>query len=174
MVVGALFLIIRPWRSSWDWRWRDRSPGAVHELFDRHRTRAAAAISRHDRDEQRDQLGDLAESFNSMTASIEELLQQKAEKERMEQELRIARQIQMSLLPQGPLAMAGLSVTAHCEPAREVGGDYYDYLPLDERARRHHHRRRGGQGHVRGALHGGAEGADAVAQRSCTPRRASC
>jgi serine phosphatase RsbU (regulator of sigma subunit) len=39
----------------------------------------------------------------------------------------------MSLLPQGPLKMEGLSVTAHCEPAREVGGDYYDYLPLGDR-----------------------------------------
>jgi serine phosphatase RsbU (regulator of sigma subunit) len=39
----------------------------------------------------------------------------------------------MSLLPQGPLAMPGLSVSALCVPAREVGGDYYDFLPLDER-----------------------------------------
>jgi serine phosphatase RsbU (regulator of sigma subunit) len=38
----------------------------------------------------------------------------------------------MSLLPQGPLMMAGLSVTALCVPAREVGGDYYDFLPLGE------------------------------------------
>jgi serine phosphatase RsbU (regulator of sigma subunit) len=37
----------------------------------------------------------------------------------------------MSLLPQGPLVMPGLSVTAVCVPAREVGGDYYDFLPLD-------------------------------------------
>jgi len=57
----------------------------------------------------------------------------KAEKERLEQELRIARQIQMSLLPQGPLRLDGLSVTAHCEPAREVGGDYYDYFTLGEK-----------------------------------------
>jgi serine phosphatase RsbU (regulator of sigma subunit) len=67
-----------------------------------------------------------------MTSSIEDLLQQKAEKERLEQELRIARNIQMSLLPQGPLIMPGLTLTAHCEPAREVGGDYYDFLPIDE------------------------------------------
>ncbi len=79
-----------------------------------------------------DQLGDLADSFNVMTGSIEDLLHQKAEKERLEQELRIARKIQMSLLPQGPLRIDGLSITAHCEPAREVGGDYYDYLPLDQ------------------------------------------
>jgi sigma-B regulation protein RsbU (phosphoserine phosphatase) len=80
----------------------------------------------------RDQLGELAESFNSMTASIEDQLQQKAEKERHEQELRIARNIQMSLLPQGPLRMPGLVLAGHCEPAREVGGDYYDFLPIDE------------------------------------------
>src|SRR3979411_1958908 len=67
-----------------------------------------------------------------MTASIEDLLRQAAEKKRLEEELRIAHEIQMSLLPQGPLVMAGLSVTALCVPAREVGGDYYDFLPLDD------------------------------------------
>jgi sigma-B regulation protein RsbU (phosphoserine phosphatase) len=67
-----------------------------------------------------------------MTASIEDLLAQKAEKERLEQELKIARAIQMSLLPQGPLTMSGASIIAHCEPAREVGGDYYDFLPIDD------------------------------------------
>jgi serine phosphatase RsbU (regulator of sigma subunit) len=67
-----------------------------------------------------------------MTASIEDLLRQAAEKKRLEEELRIAHEIQMSLLPQGPLVMSGLSVTALCVPAREVGGDYYDFLPLDD------------------------------------------
>jgi serine phosphatase RsbU (regulator of sigma subunit) len=80
----------------------------------------------------RDQLGELAASFNSMTGSIEELLQQKAEKERLEQELRIARSIQMSLLPHASLSFPGVSLCGYCEPAREVGGDYYDFLPLDD------------------------------------------
>jgi serine phosphatase RsbU (regulator of sigma subunit) len=56
-----------------------------------------------------------------------------AEKKRLEEELRIARNIQMSLLPQGPVRMPGLTMTAHCSPAREVGGDYYDFLPLDDK-----------------------------------------
>src|SRR5207248_2594108 len=43
-----------------------------------------------------------------------------------------AHEIQMSLLPQGPLLMPGLSVTALCVPAREVGGDYYDFFPLGD------------------------------------------
>jgi phosphoserine phosphatase RsbU/P len=78
----------------------------------------------------KDQLGELAGSFNQMTGSIENLLQTAAEKKRLEEELRIARHIQMSLLPRGPLDMPGLSVTALCVPAREVGGDYYDFFPL--------------------------------------------
>jgi sigma-B regulation protein RsbU (phosphoserine phosphatase) len=79
-----------------------------------------------------DQLGELAASFNSMTSSIEDLLRQAAEKKRLEEELRIAHEIQMSLLPEGQFSAPGLSVTAVCVPAREVGGDYYDFLPIDE------------------------------------------
>ena len=67
-----------------------------------------------------------------MTGSIEGLLQTAAEKKRMEEELRIARQIQMSLLPRGPLDYAGIGVTALCVPAREVGGDYYDFFHLPD------------------------------------------
>ncbi|HEY8550763.1 MAG TPA: SpoIIE family protein phosphatase [Vicinamibacterales bacterium] len=81
----------------------------------------------------RDQLGELAESFNAMTANIEELLEQAAQKKRLEEELRIAREIQMSLLPRDTLRMPGLAVTALCVPAREVGGDYYDFFSLDDR-----------------------------------------
>jgi serine phosphatase RsbU (regulator of sigma subunit) len=80
----------------------------------------------------RDQLGELAESFNAMTANIEDLLQQAQEKKRLEEELRIAREIQMSLLPRGPMLMKGLGIAALCVPAREVGGDYYDFFPLGE------------------------------------------
>ena len=40
--------------------------------------------------------------------------------------------MQMSLLPRGPLTRPGVSVTGMCVPAREVGGDYYDFFPLGE------------------------------------------
>jgi sigma-B regulation protein RsbU (phosphoserine phosphatase) len=80
----------------------------------------------------KDQLGELATSFNQMTGSIENLLQTAAEKKRLEEELRIARQIQMSLLPRGPIETPGLGITALCVPAREVGGDYYDFFPLED------------------------------------------
>ena len=80
----------------------------------------------------RDQLGDLAESFNVMAESVQDLLREQADKERLEEELRIARKIQMSLLPQGTVTLPGLRVAALCLPAEEVGGDYYDLLPLSE------------------------------------------
>jgi serine phosphatase RsbU (regulator of sigma subunit) len=81
----------------------------------------------------RDQLGELAESFNIMARGIQDLLRQTADKERLEEELRIARQIQMSLLPaQNAVTMAGLRIAALCLPAAEVGGDYYDLLPLSD------------------------------------------
>ena len=81
----------------------------------------------------RDQLGELAESFNLMSRGIQQLMVEQVEKERLEEELRIARQIQMSLLPaQGLVTLAGVRVAALCLPAAEVGGDYYDLLPLGE------------------------------------------
>jgi len=80
----------------------------------------------------RDQLGELADSFNLMTSSIQNLLTQSAEKERLEEELRIARTIQMSLLPKDRVSVPGLSIAALCLPANEVGGDYYDFIPLSD------------------------------------------
>jgi sigma-B regulation protein RsbU (phosphoserine phosphatase) len=131
-VVGGLFLGIESVAFVMGLKLARSITGAVHELATGTEHVRRGDFAHRITVNSRDQLGDLADSFNSMTASVEDLLHEKAEKERLEQELRIARQIQMSLLPQGPLRLAGLSVTAHCEPAREVGGDYYDYLPLGE------------------------------------------
>ena len=80
----------------------------------------------------RDQLGELAESFNLMTGEVTTLLGEMAEKGRMEQEMFAAREIQQKLLPPGRCDVPGLAVTAFCEPAREVAGDYYDFLPITD------------------------------------------
>jgi sigma-B regulation protein RsbU (phosphoserine phosphatase) len=129
--VGVLFLIIQLVAFGMGLALARSITGSVHELFEGTERVGRGDFSHKIAVRSRDQLGELASSFNSMTTSIEYLLQEKAVKERLEQELRIARSIQMSLLPQGPLQVPGIALVPHCEPAREVGGDYYDYIPLD-------------------------------------------
>ena len=111
-----------------------------------------------------DQLGQLAASFNDMTGRIQHLLVEQDEKRRLEQELQIARDIQMSLLPHGALKAPGMAVAALCAPAREVGRRLLRFSAAGGRPRRPADRRRVGEGHVGRALHGRAEGADALAQ----------
>jgi serine phosphatase RsbU (regulator of sigma subunit) len=53
------------------------------------------------------------------------------EKKRLEQELNLAREIQMNLVPSAPLAAAGWEVSGRVVPARQVGGDAFDYFLLD-------------------------------------------
>src|SRR3954453_15683388 len=65
-----------------------------------------------------------------MTGSIEGLMQTAAEKNGLEEELRNASALQMSRRPRGPKEGPGLGITALCVPAREVGGDYYDFFRL--------------------------------------------
>jgi sigma-B regulation protein RsbU (phosphoserine phosphatase) len=130
-VIGVMFLIIQGVAFLMGLTLARSITGSVHELFVGTERLRRGDFSHKIAIRSRDQLGELAGSFNSMSASIQDLLEQKAEKERLEQELRIARSIQMSLLPSGSHSMRGISLEGHCEPAREVGGDYYDFLPLD-------------------------------------------
>ena len=80
----------------------------------------------------RDQLGDLARSFNHMTDSVQSMLDDVAEKERLAHELELAREIQESLLPACHLELGPLIVRATFQPAAEVGGDYFDVFPLSD------------------------------------------
>ena len=54
------------------------------------------------------------------------------ERERIEQELRVARRIQQSLLPEDIPELEGWRIAAYYGPAREVGGDFYDFLELED------------------------------------------
>jgi sigma-B regulation protein RsbU (phosphoserine phosphatase) len=75
-----------------------------------------------------DQLADLAHSFNSMTASIEKLILEQKEKQRLENELAIAQEVQAQLFPRQVSELESLEVHGFCRPARTVSGDYYDFL----------------------------------------------
>ncbi len=75
-----------------------------------------------------DQLAELALSFNSMTASIEKLILEQKEKQRLENELTIAQEVQAQLFPRQISELESLEVHGFCRPARTVSGDYYDFL----------------------------------------------
>jgi serine phosphatase RsbU (regulator of sigma subunit) len=132
-IIGGLFLVIEFVALVAGLALAKSITGSVHQLFTGTERVRQGDFTHKIAVTTDDQLGELSISFNSMTASIEDLLRQAAEKKRLEEELRIAREIQMSLLPQGPLEMRGLSVTALCVPAREVGGDYYDFFRIGDR-----------------------------------------
>jgi len=58
--------------------------------------------------------------------------QEAKERERIEQELRVASLIQQTLLPKTLPELPGYDVAAYYQPAREVGGDFYDFLDLED------------------------------------------
>lgn len=100
-------------------------------------TRATRAVAAGDfgvrvNSTSRDQIGDLARSFDGMAASMEDLLAQAAQKERLESEIAIARTIQQKLLPPVEARLDGVSVLAHFAPMAEIGGDYYDYFAMPD------------------------------------------
>ena len=76
----------------------------------------------------RDQLGELSRSFNRMTGSLERLLLEQQEKERMQSELTIAQEVQANLFPHRVRDLPTLQLHGICRPARTVSGDYYDFL----------------------------------------------
>jgi serine phosphatase RsbU (regulator of sigma subunit) len=80
----------------------------------------------------RDQVGDLQRSFNEMAANLESLVATAAQKEALEKELALARDLQKSLLP-GDLPIGeGVEFATLFEPSAAIGGDYFDVLRLSE------------------------------------------
>ena len=78
----------------------------------------------------RTELGRLAETFNNMTARLEAAQREMVEKERIRRELEIAHEIEEKLLPAAEARIPGWEFAGFHRSAEEVGGDYYDVLPL--------------------------------------------
>ena len=80
--------------------------------------------------ERRDQLGELGESFNQMTGSISGLIEEQNQRQRLENEISIAREVQNQLFPSTLPSVPGVEIEAICKAARSVSGDYYDFIQL--------------------------------------------
>lgn len=105
-------------------------------------TQIAQKISKGDLEEniqldKPSELAQLATAFNKMKTDIKEhltkLAQISREKERIESELAIAKNIQISTLPTDFPRGEHFELAASMTPAREVGGDFYDFFPIDEK-----------------------------------------
>ena len=105
--------------------------GAVAQLYEATKHINRGDFSHRISVKSNDQLATLANSFNSMTASIENLIEEQKEKQRLQNELTIAHEVQAQLFPQHISQLASLEVYGFCRPARTVSGDYYDFLTMD-------------------------------------------
>jgi phosphoserine phosphatase RsbU/P len=102
--------------------------GAVAQLYDATKHVDQGDFSHRIPVKSADQLAQLSLSFNSMTESIEKLILEQKEKQRLEGELAIAQEVQAQLFPRQVTELESLEVHGFCRPARTVSGDYYDFL----------------------------------------------
>ncbi|MFA6333214.1 MAG: cache domain-containing protein, partial [Methanoregula sp.] len=81
-----------------------------------------------------DEFEDLAHSFNHMAAdlrqNIDDLQRTNVEKERYQREMEIAKEIQVTILPESVPVIPGFEIGATTIPAMEIGGDLYDFIPV--------------------------------------------
>jgi phosphoserine phosphatase RsbU/P len=103
---------------------------AIDELYRATQYVQAGDLSHRVRIERRDQLGVLGESFNLMTGSISGLIEEQKQRQRLENEISIAREVQDQLFPRTLPKIPGVEIEAICKAARAVSGDYYDFIQL--------------------------------------------
>jgi len=103
---------------------------AVADLYHATQYVQSGDLTHRVRIERRDQLGVLAESFNLMTGSISGLIEEQKKRQRLENEISIAREVQNQLFPQKLPVVPGVEMEAICKAARSVSGDYYDFIQL--------------------------------------------
>ncbi len=101
--------------------------GAVHHLYEGTHRIMEGDFSHRIEVRGKDQLAELGISFNRMTENLARLLAVAQEKERLQSEIEIAREVQNQLYPREAPQTKSLRLTAICRPARIVSGDYYDY-----------------------------------------------
>jgi sigma-B regulation protein RsbU (phosphoserine phosphatase) len=108
--------------------------GAVHELYEGTQRIKEGDFSYRIPVNGSDQLAELTSSFNTMTQNLGRLIVVAKEKERLESELAIAREVQKQLFPKDVPFTKTLELKGVCSPARMVSGDYYDFMPVSDHA----------------------------------------
>jgi sigma-B regulation protein RsbU (phosphoserine phosphatase) len=80
----------------------------------------------------KDEVGQLAETFERMTTALRTAHDQELQSKALEHDLEIASEIQSNLVPKRMMKVPGYDISAYYRPSKEVGGDYYDFIQIDE------------------------------------------
>lgn len=127
VIIGGVFLLLQVISLVTGVRLTRTITSAVHNLYQATERIQAGDFSTRIPHRGDDQLGALGDSFNQMAASLQRLIEESKERQRLEQELEIARQVQEQLFPRRVPHLETLELVGRCRPARVVSGDYYDY-----------------------------------------------
>lgn len=79
-----------------------------------------------------DELGEIANAFNEITDKFRKSQENLAEQERLQKEMQVAQEIQHTLLPGSFPDIEGYELASYYEAAKEVGGDYFDFVEVDK------------------------------------------
>lgn len=93
---------------------------------------ARGNLEHETRPQTNDEIGLLAMAFNRMTQSLKDARQQEREVERLNSELDLAKEIHAQLMPKKLPNLPGYDIFTGYYCAKEVGGDYYDFIPIDQ------------------------------------------
>jgi sigma-B regulation protein RsbU (phosphoserine phosphatase) len=130
ILVGIVFLLVEAAAFATGIVLTRRITRAVADLYRGTQYVQAMDFSHRVQIERRDQLGELGESFNKMTASVSDLIEEENKRRRLENEISIAREVQNQLFPSTLPSVPGVEIEAICKAARSVSGDYYDFIQL--------------------------------------------
>ena len=130
LVVGAVFLLIEFAALVTGIVMTRTITSTVDDLYRATQRVQAGDLTVRVRVPHRDQLAALGESFNSMTQSVSTLIEEQSKRQRLENELSIAQEVQQQLFPHTLPKMPGVALEAIERAARTVSGDYYDFIRI--------------------------------------------
>jgi len=115
-VALLITLIISPFRKLASWV-RNASEGNIEDAMEI---------------DSSDEIGEIAQAFNEITYKFRKSQQSLQDQERLKHEMHLAQEIQQTLLPAKFPKRRGFEISSYYESAKEVGGDYYDFVEIDQ------------------------------------------
>ncbi len=115
-IIILVYIILNPFRKLANWI-KELGSGDVKDEIDF---------------EANDEVGEIAKAFSEITDTLRDSQKNLAEQERIQKEMQLAQDIQQTLLPAEVPTLEGYEISSFYEAAKEVGGDYYDFIEVDK------------------------------------------